>query len=77
MKIALASDLHLEFGPILFENEGADVLILSGDILVEADLGFFDARTPEGFSTKKSSQYHDRSNGIRVADCFFYVRANA
>ena len=33
MKIALASDLHLEFGDIYFTNqENADVLILSGDI---------------------------------------------
>ena len=33
MKIAVASDLHLEFGPIVLENtNGADVLILSGDI---------------------------------------------
>ena len=35
MKIALASDLHLEFGEISLENDqGADVLILSGDICV-------------------------------------------
>jgi predicted phosphodiesterase len=38
MKIALASDLHLEFGSISLENDGADVLILSGDILVANDL---------------------------------------
>jgi len=35
MKIALASDLHLEFGPIMLDNdEHADVLILAGDICV-------------------------------------------
>jgi Icc-related predicted phosphoesterase len=35
MKIALGSDLHLEFGPIQLDNtEGADVLILAGDICV-------------------------------------------
>lgn len=35
MKIALASDVHLEFGPISLDNSGeADVLILSGDICV-------------------------------------------
>lgn len=35
MKIALASDLHLEFGSITLENtENADVLVLSGDICV-------------------------------------------
>ena len=35
MKIALASDIHLEFGPISLKNEeSADVLVLSGDICV-------------------------------------------
>jgi len=35
MKIALASDVHLEFGPITLANtEGADVLVLAGDICV-------------------------------------------
>ena len=35
MKIQIVSDLHLEFADILIKNEnGADVLILSGDIMV-------------------------------------------
>ena len=35
MKIALASDVHLEFGTITLDNtEGADVLVLAGDICV-------------------------------------------
>lgn len=35
MKIALASDIHLEFGGVTFYNrEGADVLVLAGDICV-------------------------------------------
>jgi Icc-related predicted phosphoesterase len=39
MKIAICSDLHLEFGTISLENtENADVLILSGDICVAKDL---------------------------------------
>jgi Icc-related predicted phosphoesterase len=39
MKIALASDVHLEFGQLEIANtEGADVLILSGDICVANDL---------------------------------------
>lgn len=39
MKIAVCSDLHLEFGAISLENtEGADVLILSGDICVAKEL---------------------------------------
>jgi Icc-related predicted phosphoesterase len=47
MKIALASDIHLEFGDINLQNtENADVLILSGDICVASDLGKPD---PHGF----------------------------
>jgi len=43
MKLAVCSDLHLEFGPIEFENtEGADVIVLSGDICVAADLNKID-----------------------------------
>ncbi len=39
MKLALASDLHLEFGDIdLINDEDADVLILSGDIMIAQDL---------------------------------------
>jgi len=39
MKLALASDLHLEFGGIILKNdESADVLILGGDICVAQDL---------------------------------------
>ena len=39
MKIAVCSDLHLEFVQIELKNtEGADVLILSGDIMIAEDL---------------------------------------
>ena len=38
MKIKVVSDLHLEFSDINIKNNGADVLILSGDILVAQDL---------------------------------------
>ena len=38
MKIQLVSDLHLEFGDIEIKNNGADVLILSGDICVANEL---------------------------------------
>ena len=39
MKIALVSDVHLEFGDLEFANDsGADVLILGGDICVGADM---------------------------------------
>jgi Icc-related predicted phosphoesterase len=42
MKIAVCSDLHLEFGDLELENtEGADVLILGGDIFIASDLKDF------------------------------------
>ena len=44
MKIAVASDIHLEFGPIELKNtENAEVLILSGDICVADSLDPYDA----------------------------------
>jgi predicted phosphodiesterase len=43
MKIAVCSDLHLEFGDLHLKNtEGADVLILGGDILVAPILKYLD-----------------------------------
>jgi len=40
MKVAICSDVHLEFGDINLQNtEDAQVLILSGDIMVAKDLG--------------------------------------
>lgn len=58
MKIALCSDLHLEFGPISLENtEGADVLILSGDILVANDLKDRDTYNIRG-ENDKSNEFH-------------------
>jgi DNA repair exonuclease SbcCD nuclease subunit len=39
MKIAICSDLHLEFGDLDFTNdEGADVLVLGGDIFIANEL---------------------------------------
>lgn len=61
MRIAVCSDLHLEFGPIVLENSGGvDVLVLSGDILVEHDLGVYDRRQYDmGFMTNRSVVFHD------------------
>lgn len=56
MKIALCSDVHLEFGTIELENPGVDVLILSGDICVARDLMDYDANGIVDFG--KSSRYH-------------------
>jgi len=42
MKIAVCSDLHLEFGDLELENTaGADVLILGGDIFIAVELRDF------------------------------------
>lgn len=58
MKIAVCSDIHLEFGPISLENtEGADVLILSGDICVANDLRERDSYNIRG-ENDKSNKYH-------------------
>lgn len=38
MKLALASDLHLEFAQLELKNPGVDALILSGDIMVATSL---------------------------------------
>ena len=58
MKIAVCSDIHLEFGTISLENtENADVLILSGDICVANDLKERDSYNLKG-ENDKSNQYH-------------------
>ena len=57
MKIAVCSDLHLEFGTVTLENPGdVDVLILSGDICVARDLMEHDPLGIVDFG--KSSRYH-------------------
>jgi predicted phosphodiesterase len=56
MKLALASDLHLEFAPIVLENTGdAEVLLLAGDICVAHDLWEHDDAMP----SQKSKRLHD------------------
>ena len=58
MKVALCSDVHLEFGPLeLFNDDNADVLILSGDICIASEVNDHDAYNILGENTK-SSQYH-------------------
>jgi hypothetical protein len=56
MKIAICSDVHLEFGPIVLENtQHADVLVLSGDICTAVDL-----RVTDGIlSSAKTDRYLD------------------
>ena len=58
MKIAVCSDLHLEFGPISLENtDNAEVLILSGDICVAKDLGENDSNNIKGEKSAVQIKY--------------------
>jgi len=58
MKIAICSDVHLEFGQLRLRNtENAEVLILSGDICTACDLLSNDDRSFIG--TAKSNRYHE------------------
>jgi predicted phosphodiesterase len=44
MKVAICSDVHLEFGQLVLENkDNADVLVLSGDICTAVDLRVTDS----------------------------------
>ena len=85
MKLAIASDLHLEFGDIILKNEGADVLILSGDICIANDL--HDHPAPEATPTalninlgsRQKCSYRYRDFLKRVSDEFpkvIYVAGN-
>jgi hypothetical protein len=59
MKIALVSDVHLEFGDLDFENDsGADVLILGGDICVATDMAQRDPYNTMG-EQYRSNRFHD------------------
>lgn len=67
MKIQLCSDLHLEFADVMIKNNtGADVLILSGDIMVAedlrnqpADLSWADLPTDGHGRAKRTMRYRD------------------
>ena len=59
MKIALVSDVHLEFGDLDFENNsGADVLILGGDICIANDMTQRDPYNTMG-EQYRSNRFHD------------------
>ena len=61
MKISLVSDVHLEFGDLdIVNTDNAEVLILSGDICVAADLDMRDRlQTELGFARWRSEMFHD------------------
>ena len=57
MKIAVCSDLHLEFGPLTLENnEAAEVLILGGDIIVAKYLDYVDDKSAANY---QSVRFHE------------------
>lgn len=69
MKIAIASDLHLEYSDLVIKNtEAADILVLAGDIMIAQDLHDHPEPatpyTPEiikllGSRQKKAQEYRD------------------
>jgi len=68
MKIQLVSDLHLEFADITIPNDtGADVLVLSGDILVTQDLHDHPAAD---FNPYSSGAFADLERKLKRADRF-------
>ena len=76
MKIALTSDVHLEFGDWNPSNpEGADVLILGGDIMVAADFG-----RPDPYNimmSKKEEQYRNFLDKCKTNyDHVIYIMGN-
>ena len=76
MKIAVCSDIHLEFGPIVLENtDNVDVLILSGDICVANDL-----HVPDMYSIidskKMMAAYNFFSNVCEKFPKVVYVMGN-
>ena len=59
MKIALVSDVHLEFGDLDFDNNsGADVLILGGDICIASDIVQRDPNNIMG-EEYRSNRFHN------------------
>jgi Icc-related predicted phosphoesterase len=62
MKIAITSDVHLEFGDLILKNEeNADVLILSGDICVASDFRDPDIYSiVQGGKTQRYTQFFER-----------------
>jgi predicted phosphodiesterase len=79
MKIALCSDVHLEFGPTdKIKNPGdVDVLILSGDICVARDLMEYEPLVSENMRFGKSDRYHEFfANCIREFPHVIYVAGN-
>ena len=72
MKIALASDLHLEFETITLPNtEGAKVLILSGDICVAHSLHDHPANKPVPADAMKPGR--NQGAAVKYREFFYHV----
>jgi predicted phosphodiesterase len=77
MKIALASDVHLEFGPLEINNtDGADVLILSGDICVAHNLSDRDVHDLVGEHTKSRGYHQFFEHCASQFDHVIYIAGN-
>lgn len=60
MKIGIASDIHLEFGPLELKNtDGVDVLVLSGDICTAKDLDYSGAMYGDLPNSERAGRMHD------------------
>jgi len=78
MKIAVASDLHLEFTGIDLRNtENADVLVLSGDICVADDLYRVAAPDPYGAPGSMKKFTHRMLNAQKYRAFFNMVMRNS
>jgi len=74
MKLALMSDVHLEFGMLDFDDQPeADVLILSGDICTAVD---FDTETQSAFTHRGERYLEFFSNAAAKYKTVVYVMGN-
>ena len=72
MKVAYCSDLHLEFGDLRLENtEGADVLVLAGDIVVAREVSFHKTRYKMTQDKNYNGRFYDFFK--RVSEQFKHV----
>lgn len=75
MKLAICSDLHLEFGSIKLENtEKAEILILAGDIFIASAL---DEKRTDAKNLKLRRIYKEFLNNISEEFCYIlYIMGN-
>ena len=81
MKIQLVSDLHLEFSDIEIKNNGSDLLILGGDIMLAQNLHDFAEDDPmlPATNTQREKAFRFRNFLVRVSRDFpqvIYIAGN-